>query len=141
MGSLGTLGNVVDPNIPIQCMASNVDRPIDMERLVGSEVDTVAYIDGIQVLALLDTGSMVTTVSKQFLKTYFPALPVFPMEGILQVKGPLDENLPYEGIVELELSFPVGKDVHFVGTFPVLVAPQTSYNSKLPLLVGLVSFL
>ena len=79
---------------------------------------------------------MVTTVAQSFLREHFPSVPVCPISNLLVVKGPLDNKLPYEGTVELEVSLPIGGQKYCVGVFPVLVSPDTEYNSRTPVLVG-----
>ena len=104
--------------------------------LVGLPNESVVFIDEVHCVCLIDTGSMVTTVSQEFLKSHLPSLPVFPVGDILTIKGPMDEELPYSGFVELEISIPFGKGNHSVGVFPVLVSPNTPYNHKVPVLLG-----
>ena len=58
------------------------------------------------------------------------------MGDIICIKGPLDDKLPYQHFVELEVSLPIQGKESVVGLFPVLIAPDTSYNQKVPLLVG-----
>lgn len=115
---------------------STCTDPTLLKSLVGVSNECQALVDGVDCLSLLDTGSMVTTISTHFLKSHLQSLPVYPIEDLLVVKGPLDETLPYLGFVELELSLPVGNESHTVGVFPVLVAPETNYNQRVPLLLG-----
>ena len=104
--------------------------------MVGVSNECHVLVDEVKCLALLDTGSMVTTVAKSFLRSHYPSLPVYPLSDLLVVKGPLDDKLPFEGFVELELAIPSSNQDLVVGTFPVLVSPDTAYNRRVPLLLG-----
>ena len=105
-------------------------------KLVGSAMETSTTIDHLDIRTLLDTGSMITCISASFVKDHLRLLPQFPIGHILCVKGPMDERLPYQNYVELEIGLPVNSQCHSVGLFPVLVAPDTEYNRKVPLLLG-----
>ena len=107
-----------------------------IRNVVGDSNECKVLVDGIECLSLIDTGSMVTTVANGFIKTHFPSLPVYPISDLIVVKGPLDEKLPYMGLVEIELSIPLQGHGHNIGVFPVLVAPDTAFNNRVPLLVG-----
>ena len=118
--------------------ASNVANgpSLPVNHLIGDHNECWMQVDGVSALSLLDTGSMVTTVSQDFLRTHFPSLPVNPVSDLLVVRGPLDEPLPYTGFVELEMSLPWSDGFYTVGVFPVLVSPNTGYNAQVPILVG-----
>ena len=63
-------------------------------------------------------------------------MPKYPTGDILSVKGSLDDKLPYQEYVELEIGLPVDGSINSVGTFPVLISPDTAYNLKVLLLIG-----
>ena len=79
---------------------------------------------------------MITCIASSFLKSHLPGLPRYPVNDLLRIKGPLDEVLPYTEFVELEIGLPLGDQIHVVGTFPILVSPDTDYNMKVPALIG-----
>jgi len=105
-------------------------------KLVGSVNESSACIDHIITQTLLDTGSMVTCVGHSFVQSQLRSLPKYPISHILSVRGPMDEPLPYHDFIEVDISLPVDGQMHCVGTFPVLVSPDTDYNRKVPLLIG-----
>ena len=84
VGSLDVSSSVVGPKSP-------------KFGLVGLPNESVVFVDEVSCSCLVDTGSMVTTISQEFLKSHFPSLPVFPVGDILTIKGPMDEELPYSG--------------------------------------------
>ena len=99
-GSTGTSLRDLDDNdnIKSQCMAMHMptnDSQPGYDDLVGDCSETIAVVDHITTCVLLDTGSMVTTISKSIVQSHFSGLPTYPICDILQVKGPLDEKLPY----------------------------------------------
>ena len=44
--------------------------------------------------------------------------------------------LPYTAVVELEIGLPCGDQIHVVGTFPILVSPDTDNKMKVAALIG-----
>ena len=114
-------------------MPTNDSQP-GYDNLVGDCSETIAVVDHITTCVLLDTGSMVTTISKSIVQAHFSGLPTYPICDILQVKGPLDETLPYNKFIELEIGIPVDNETHQVGTFPILIAPDTAFIKDVPLL-------
>ena len=118
------------------CMSQNtfVNQP-SLLHLVGSANETPVSVD-VPTQALLDSGSMVTCINKSFVQKQFGSLPKYPIGDILSVKGPLDDKLPYQEFVELEIGLPVDGSINSVGKFPVLISPDTTYNLKVPMLIG-----
>jgi hypothetical protein len=104
--------------------------------LVGNAMETIATVYHQSLLTLLDSGSMITCIAKSYVKKHLASLARYPINDILQVKGPLDECLPYKDFIELEIGLPLGESIHSIGTFPVLVSPDTDYNQRVPLLIG-----
>jgi len=132
-GSSGTSSFNSDPNCLHQGITYSSDQ---LSKIVGSALEADAAVDHIPVRTLLDTGSMITCISDSFVRRNLPSLPRFPIGHIICIKGPLDDKLPYHDFIELEVSLLVQGKEHVVGLFPVLIAPDTSYNQKVPLLVG-----
>jgi len=104
--------------------------------MVGSANECVAHVDHIPARTLLDTESMITCISSSFVNTHLGSLPKFPVAHILCVKGPMDDTLPYHDFIEVEIELPVNGVNHTIGTFPVLISPDTNFNIDVPLLIG-----
>ncbi len=102
-----------------------------MDRLVGSsnEVDVVIGED--KVSALLDTGSMISTISESLSNKL--GLDVHPVQELLSVEGVGGHQLNYLGYVETTLFFP---DLHMELDVLMLVVNDTSYHERIPLLLG-----
>ena len=132
-GSSGTNSFDSDPNCLHQGISYSSDQ---LSKIVGSALEADATVDQIPVRTLVDPGSMITCISDSFVRRHLPSLPRFPIGDIICIKGPLDDKLPYQDFVELEVSLPIHGKESVVGLFPVLIDPDTSYNQKVPLLVG-----
>ena len=113
------------------CMSQNtfVNQP-SLLHLVGSANETLVSVDDVPTQALLDSGCMVTCINKSFVQKQFGSLPKYPIGDILS------DKLPYQEFVELEIGLPVDGSINSVGTFPVLISPDTTYNLKVPMLIG-----
>lgn len=92
------------------------------------------YIFGKETDALIDSGSMVTTVSEEFYKSIVPQPELKGLDNLgLSLQGPDGRALPYISYIEarIEISFHAAAiDI------PVLVVPSTEYNTHVPVIVG-----
>ena len=104
-------------------------------KLIGKANETSITLCGKRTQALVDSGLQVTTVSETFLKS----LPEEPELGSLDdlnmtVTGPDGSSIPYLGLIvaNVEVDFMKGKEI----VVPVLVMPDTEYNTNVPVLLG-----
>ena len=88
-------------------------------------------MNGRDVLVLLDTGSMVSTISTSFWSQL--CFDVQPLEDILTVEGAGRHKLPYSGFTEVEVSF---KGLSSPMDALMLVVPDTPYHEHVPVLIG-----
>ena len=96
----------------------------------------MVQLNGVSVQTLIDTGSQVSTVSKSFYDHYLSNVELHSLKEILQVEGANGSRVPYHGYVELQLSVPGCLiDCDYIPAL-FLVVPDTSYNSKTPVLLG-----
>ena len=99
--------------------------------LVGPSCEVLIQLEGKSCQALLDTGSMVSTVTyslSQQLK-----LPIYPMNHLLQVEGVGGQLLQYMGYVVAKVQLPdINQDVEAM----FLVVPDVGYNCTTPVLIG-----
>ena len=101
--------------------------------LVGHANEAEIVVGSKQCLALVDTGSMVTSIGEDFYRRYLEAEnPLEPINNLVNVEGAGGHQLSYSGYSELPLSTKDGDPVWV----PVLVASKTNYNSRVPLLLG-----
>lgn len=104
-----------------------------MDKLVGKGNESEVWIEGVKLKGLIDTGSMISTISKDAVKQMEPK-PELHMLEELEVKCADGLSLPYLGYVEVtdELPFLQGRSLHV----PLLVVAMTDYNKSVPVIVG-----
>ena len=83
-------------------------------------------------IGLLDSGSMVSTVSHQWWNEHFPDSPVHSLDDLLTVSGAGGSEIPYRGYTEVDIKLPGSEPA----TFPFLVVEKTDYSSRVPVLIG-----
>ena len=99
-------------------------------RIVSKANEVPAVVNERDVLVLLDTGSMVSTIPTNLCAQLH--LDVQPFEDILMVEGAGRHKLPYSGFTEVSfkgLSSPMDA--------LMLVVPDTHYHERVPVLIGL----
>ena len=101
--------------------------------LIGSPNEAIIEVNGLPTAALIDTGSMITTISASYWKQHFSSVELQSCQDLLQIRGAGGHSLPYLGYVYLSLK--LNEHTSPVDV-PVLVVPDTEYKSKVPLLVG-----
>ena len=58
------------------------------------------FVNTVECCGLVDTGSMVSTVSLSFVQDQLSSLTVHPVEDFLVVRGPAGDKIPYRGFVD-----------------------------------------
>ena len=99
--------------------------------LVGPSCEVLIQLEGKSCQALLDTGSIVSTVTyslSQQLK-----LPIYPMNHLIQVEGVGGQLLQYLGYVVAKVQLP---DINQEVEAMLLVVPDVGYNCTTPVLIG-----
>ena len=99
--------------------------------LVGPSCDVLVQLEGKSCQDLLDTGSMVSTVTyslSQQLK-----LPIHPMNHLIQFEGVDGQLLQYIGYVIAKVQWP---DINQEVEAMFLVVPDVGYNCTTPVLIG-----
>ncbi|KAL1266423.1 hypothetical protein QQF64_002098 [Cirrhinus molitorella] len=74
--------------------------------LVGARCTAEVIIADERCNCLLDTGSQVTTVPRSFYEQHLSGHPISPIADILEVEGANGLSVPYEGFIELDITFP-----------------------------------
>ena len=105
-------------------------------RLLGEVNESEIQINGKSCTALLDTGSMVSTVSRTFYDSHLNDTPLHPLQDILNIECAGGQLLPYDGYIEADLSLVDQKGEETGLTFLLLVVPETDYNTDVPVLLG-----
>ncbi|MCW4290851.1 MAG: retropepsin-like domain-containing protein, partial [Candidatus Thiodiazotropha taylori] len=89
-------------------------------------------INGAETTALVDSGSMITTISEEFYKTLSPRPKLYSIE--LEIQGAGGHAIPHLGCMEcfIELPFLPDKEI----CVAAVVVPTTQYSLKVPVIVG-----
>lgn len=104
------------------------------DRMIGPANESKIRICGKEVLSLVDSGSMVTTISEAFYNSLEnkPSLHEIT-EFHLDVYGANGDSLPYLGYIEAEIELPFMQELLLI---PVLVTKDSDFNSKVPVIIG-----
>lgn len=102
--------------------------------IVGMHNVTGVSLNGCHCDALLDTGSMVSTLCESFYRSMVP-MPELLDFAQLDIKSACDSSVPYSGFAMVELSVP-GVEVDSI-TVPVLITRDTKYSESVPLILGM----
>jgi hypothetical protein len=93
------------------------------ERIVGNANETGVFINGTRCNALLDSGSMISTISDKMVRALNPTPEILQLDNfMLSINVASGAKLPYLGYVEVDLKIPF-----FENAFPVplLVVSRT----------------
>ena len=69
----------------------------------------VAFVNGHACLALLDTGSQVTSIAKSFYDRHLSGQPIQLVENMVRVVGAGRNEVPFLGYVTTGVGFPKGE--------------------------------
>ena len=99
--------------------------------MIGKANKVSLILNNKEVTALLDTGSMVSTISASLCTEL--ELSVQTLDQVFCVKGAGGHDIPYLGVVEASIGCP-----NLLDGFPalMLVMPDTQYHSRVPVLLG-----
>ena len=103
--------------------------------IVGHANESDVLISGVKCKALIDTGSMVTTISSSFHKDYLSDHQLSALSN-LRVEGADGNELPYTGFIECSIVLPNNCVEGFNICVPILVVADTQHNSLVPLVIG-----
>ena len=100
-----------------------------LKEQIGDATEAVAFVNGHACLALLDTGSQITSIAISFYERHLPDQPIQPVEDIVRVVGA-------GGTVTIDVGFP--KDEIAEGPLKTLalVVPNNNYNQRVPVIIG-----
>ena len=116
---------------------SNSEQPDPtlVSRMVGSRNESEILINGQKCLALIDTGSDITTICQEFYDKMEPKPKLLDMSDFkLNITGASGSKIPYSGYFEAEIC--MSNVDHEPLTVPVLVVPTTGYSGQVPMIVG-----
>ena len=103
--------------------------------LVGHRTEVEVKLNGVSCMALLDTGSTVSTVSEQFYKDHLSNIEIKPIDSMLNIECADGQQLPYQGLIEIDIHASGIENGQSIACL-ALVVPTSNYNSQVPLLIG-----
>jgi len=86
--------------------------------------------------ALLDTGSCISSISKQFYEDHLSHLELKSLDNLLKIQCADGNNLPYLGYIEARLYTDDGVPDSKAQDCLFLITPDTSYSGTTPVLIG-----
>lgn len=104
-------------------------------KLVGTSNEAQIKINNIETIALIDSGSCVSSISKSFYDEHLSSEPLRPLTEILKVECADGSELPYLGYIEATLST-LGIPNSTEQQCLFLITPETKYSTKTPVLLG-----
>lgn len=113
-----------------------VSSVTECPKLIGKGSIVDISIGNVPARGLLDTGSMITTVSEDFYSRNLASYDILPMSSSLKVTGATGQSLSLLGYIEVQLCFPNLQHKQITHTALVVVVPNTEYNSQIPVLLG-----
>jgi hypothetical protein len=118
---------------PVAAGRATGDVSSERLQLVGEANEVSVSIAGHAVSALLDTGSMVSTMSLTLARDL--GLEIEPVSVVVHVECAEGSSLPYVGCTLTTVRSVDGKKL---GPLEVLflVVPETRYNQRVPVLLG-----
>ena len=103
--------------------------------MVGPENESDISICGVKTRGLIDTGSMVSSVSQSFYESIYPKPELRNISDFgLKITAANGEKIPYIGYILATVSVAHFRTV--LEDIPILVVSNTAYNRKVPLLIG-----
>ena len=95
--------------------------------LIGPVNEVEIRIGEHKCRSLIDTGSMISSISETFYRDYLKdKYPMQDINSLLQVEGAGGHQLHYIGYADIEISIP--DKLSSPLWVPILIAPDTSYN-------------
>ena len=106
-----------------------------MSRMIGSINESLILINGQKCTALIDTGSVVTTICEEFYNSMNPRPELRDMSNFdLHITGASGSSIPYKGYTEAQVSM---SDInHDPVTVPILIVSTTRFSGQVPIIVG-----
>ena len=125
---------LVEPNSKGQQLGFKIVRPKSLkQQLIGNANETSVSVNGHSYAALLDTGSMISSISEQLCRSL--AFPVYPLGDLIHIEGAGGHSIPYLGYAEVHLTLNGLSGSPSIDAL-FLVMPSTPYNEKVPFLIG-----
>ena len=103
--------------------------------MIGSSNEAAITIEDTETIALIDTGSCVSTITDTFYKQHLNDTELQPVNGLLKIECADGNSLPYDGFIEASIQvkgIPMEHTQHCI----FLIVPESTYSKKVPVLIG-----
>ncbi len=102
--------------------------------IVGKANEVPVVIQDVDTVALIDSGSQVSTIAESFVLSNFPEKEITSVEAFLDIEDAGGNRLAYSGVVDLDFHAKAGSEDRICT--PFLVVKDTRYNRFTPVVVG-----
>ncbi|MEW8545069.1 MAG: retropepsin-like aspartic protease, partial [Candidatus Thiodiazotropha sp.] len=104
-----------------------------LERMIGKGNESIITINSVEIKALLDSGSQISTITEECLKQLHPQPEVRSLDDFeLDIRSAGGHPVPYKGYAIVEISVPFIEGVSEL--IPMLIVSQTDYNKTVPVI-------
>ena len=107
-------------------------NPIAWERLIGPHKIAPIRLNGLETMALLNSGAQISSISKLWVEDL--GLPLYELENVVEIEQAGGSLLDYEGFTEVNIS---PDQIPGLGlSILLLVMPYISYHDQVPVTLG-----
>ena len=111
---------------------SKYHNPDPLCRLIGPRNEVEVIVNDEQVIALVDSGAQISTVSMAFVECH--GLPIWQLQQLLDFEGFRGVDVPYIGYTQLRLKIPGIKD--YDRDILVFIQKDSKYSEQVLVVLG-----
>ena len=104
--------------------------------LIGNTCEVSCRVNNMPTIGLLDTGSQISSLSHKFYSEHLGNIPLNDINNLVRIDTVSGDSLPYRGFIDVTIAIPIASGKFQCEKIPVLIVPDTNYNSRVPLLIG-----
>ena len=101
-------------------------------RVIGPHNIAPIRLNGMETMVLLDTGTQISSISKQWLDDL--GLPLYELENKVDIEQAGGDILDYEGFTEVNITSDQISGLQLY--IPLLVVPYIPYHDQVPITLG-----
>ncbi|CAG2257839.1 unnamed protein product [Mytilus edulis] len=121
-------------NVPSPKLVDTCTQSILAQRMIGLANESFIYINNTKCKALIDTGSMISTISEGMLNELTPPPELKSLDDFsLSISVAGGTTLPYLGYIEASIKVDFVEQDFMI---PLLVVSLTDYNKNVPVIIG-----
>ena len=104
-------------------------------RMIGKGNESLININNVEIKALLDSDSQISTITEECLKQLHPQPEIRSLDDFeLDIRSAGGHSVPYKGYTIVEVSVPFIEGVSEL--IPMLIVSQTEYSKTVPIIAG-----